>query len=117
VAGLDAEMLELILSTLGKGADKKLTLAYRLALDRIDKFPHAGPQEPYDSNTIGLQLWRTSQEYGELAAAKVHRMWACSNPPFGTAGVQRGLPARLFRDSARLVGAWREYVSVLMIAV
>jgi hypothetical protein len=93
MAGLDAETLELILSTPGKCADKRLSVAYRPGLDRTDEFPHEVPKELYDSNMIGLQLLLTLQEYGGLDAAGVNRLLACSNPPFGMAGIQHSLPA------------------------
>ena len=56
MAGLDAEMLELILSTLRKCADKRLTLDYLLALDHDDEFPREVLKELYDPNTLGLHL-------------------------------------------------------------
>jgi hypothetical protein len=51
MAGLDAEPLELILSTLGKYADRKFPLNYLLALDHNDEFPHAVLKESCDPNT------------------------------------------------------------------
>jgi alkylation response protein AidB-like acyl-CoA dehydrogenase len=66
MAGLEAESLDLILSTLRKYADKKLTLDYLLALDRNDEFPHAVLKELYDPNTLGLHLLFIPEEYGGL---------------------------------------------------
>ncbi len=103
MAGLDAETLELILPTLGKNADKKLTLAYLLALDRNDEFAHAVLKELCDPNTPGLHLLFIPKDYGGLDAATVNRTLPRSTPPFGMAGIQHCLHARLYRDPARLV--------------
>ena len=56
MAGFDAEMLQLILSTLRKYADKRLVLDYLLALDHKNELPREVPKEPYDLNTLGLHL-------------------------------------------------------------
>ena len=66
MAGLDTETLDLILSTLKKYADKKLTLDYLLALDHNDEFPHEVLKELYDPNTLGLHLVFIPEEYGGL---------------------------------------------------
>ncbi len=64
--GLDGETLDLILSTLKKYADKKLTLEYLLKLDHEDCFPHDVLKELYDPNTLGLHLLFIPEEYGGL---------------------------------------------------
>ncbi len=64
--GLDVETLDLILSTLKKYADKKLTLAYLLDLDRKDEFPREVLKELTDPNTLGLHLLFIPEEYGGL---------------------------------------------------
>ncbi len=64
--GLDGETLDLILSTLKKYADKKLTLDYLLKLDHEDCFPHDVLKELYDPNTLGLHLLFIPEEYGGL---------------------------------------------------
>jgi alkylation response protein AidB-like acyl-CoA dehydrogenase len=66
MAGLDAETLDLILSTLKKYADKKLTSTYLLDLDRKDEFPHELLKELYDPDTLGLHLLFIPEEYGGL---------------------------------------------------
>ncbi len=66
MAGLDADSLELILSTLKKYAEKKLTPGYLLDLDNQDQFPHEVLKELYDPNQIGLHLLFIPEEYGGL---------------------------------------------------
>src|SRR5512136_2680026 len=66
MSGLDAETLELILSTLRKYADKRLTLDYLVALDHNDEFPREVLKELYDPNTLGLHLLFIPEEYGGL---------------------------------------------------
>ncbi len=66
MSGLGAETLELILSTLRKYADKKLTLDYLLELDHHDEFPREVLEELYDPNTLGLHLLFIPEEYGGL---------------------------------------------------
>jgi len=69
MAGLDAETLGLILSTLRKYADKKLTLDCLLALDHNDEFPHEVLKELYDPNILGLHLLFIPEEYGGLGGS------------------------------------------------
>jgi alkylation response protein AidB-like acyl-CoA dehydrogenase len=70
MAGLDAETLELILSTLRKYADKKLTRDYLLALDRDDEFPHEVLRQLYNPNTLGLHLLFLPEECGGLGGRR-----------------------------------------------
>jgi hypothetical protein len=74
MAGLDADTLELILSTLGKYADKTLALAYLLALDRNDEFPYEVLKERHDPNTLGLPPLSIPKECGGMRAWSIaHR--------------------------------------------
>jgi alkylation response protein AidB-like acyl-CoA dehydrogenase len=66
MAGLDAGTLELILSTLKKYAERKLTPRYLLDLDCQDQFPHEVLKELYDPHQLGLHLLFIPEEYGGL---------------------------------------------------
>ena len=48
MAGLDKETLEMVLDTLKKYGEKKLTPEYLLHLDHNDQFPHEVLKELYD---------------------------------------------------------------------
>src|SRR5512144_972768 len=66
MASLDHETLDLILSTLKKYADKKLTLEFLLGLDQRDEFPLDVLKDLYDPNNLGLHLLFIPEEYGGL---------------------------------------------------
>ena len=56
----------MILDTLRKYAERKLTDAYLLELDHKDEFPHEVLQELYDPMQLGLHLLFIPEEYGGL---------------------------------------------------
>ncbi|GAB4161533.1 MAG: hypothetical protein Fur0021_34810 [Candidatus Promineifilaceae bacterium] len=64
--GLDKETRDMVLDTLKKYAERKLTQAYLLELDYKDEFPHEVLQELYDPNNLGLHLLFIPEEYGGL---------------------------------------------------
>lgn len=66
MAGLDKETREMILDTLKKYAERKLTNEYLLELDHKDEFPHDVLQELYDPMNLGLHLLFIPEEYGGL---------------------------------------------------
>ncbi|MEW5987407.1 MAG: acyl-CoA dehydrogenase family protein [Chloroflexota bacterium] len=66
MAGLDRETREMILDTLRKYAEHKLTPAYLLALDHEDKFPTDVLHELYDPAQLGLHLVFIPEEFGGL---------------------------------------------------
>ncbi|MBP7960539.1 MAG: acyl-CoA dehydrogenase family protein [Caldilineaceae bacterium] len=63
---LDAETREMVLSTLQKYADKKLTPSFLLDLDHKDEFPTKVLAELYDPMKFGLHLAFIPEEYGGL---------------------------------------------------
>lgn len=65
---LDADTLEMILSTLKTYAERKLTPEYLLELDATHESPTAVLQELYDPENLGLHLLFIPQEYGGLGA-------------------------------------------------
>jgi alkylation response protein AidB-like acyl-CoA dehydrogenase len=65
-SGLDRETRDMILSTLRKYADKKLTTAYLLKLDHEDIFPKDVLAQLYDPGKIGLHLLFIPEELGGL---------------------------------------------------
>lgn len=66
MAGLDQETREMILDTLKKYAERKLTPEYLLKLDHEDQFPHEVLQELYDPSQLGLHLLFIPEEYDGL---------------------------------------------------
>ncbi len=66
--GLDAETLDMILSTLRKYAERTLTTGYLLELDAKDEFPRDVLRELFDPNQLGLHLLFVPEEYGGLGA-------------------------------------------------
>ena len=66
MAGLDKETLEMVLDTLKKYGEKKLTPEYLLHLDHNDQFPHEVLKELYDPATLGLHLLFIPEAYGGL---------------------------------------------------
>lgn len=68
VPGLDAETRGMILDTLKKYAENKLTLEYLLELDHKDEFPQVVLDELYDPMQLGLHLLFIPEEYDGLGA-------------------------------------------------
>ncbi|MCB8982808.1 MAG: acyl-CoA dehydrogenase family protein [Ardenticatenaceae bacterium] len=66
MAGLDQETRNMILDTLRKYAERKLTTDYLLKLDHEDEFPHEVLQELYDPMQLGLHLLFIPEEYEGL---------------------------------------------------
>ncbi len=66
MAGLDHETREMILDTLKKYADRKLTADYLLELDHEDRFPQEVLEELYDPMQLGLHLLFIPEEYDGL---------------------------------------------------
>ena len=66
MAGLDKETREMILDTLHKYAQRRLTNDYLLELDHNDEFPHEVLQELYDPMQLGLHLLFIPEEYDGL---------------------------------------------------
>ena len=66
MAGLDKETLEMVLDTLKKYGEKKLTPEYLLHLDHNDQFPHEVLKELYDPANLGLHLLFIPEAYGGL---------------------------------------------------
>jgi alkylation response protein AidB-like acyl-CoA dehydrogenase len=64
--GLDNETRDMILDTLKKYAERKLTNEYLLKLDHNDEFPHDVLQELYDPASLGLHLLFIPETYGGL---------------------------------------------------
>ena len=65
-AGFDADTLDMVLSTLQKYAEKKLTDEFLLELDHKDEFPAQVLKELYDPMSFGLHLVFIPEEYGGL---------------------------------------------------
>ncbi|MEZ4516682.1 MAG: acyl-CoA dehydrogenase family protein [Chloroflexota bacterium] len=66
MAGLDSETRDMILDTLRKYADRKLTTDYLLELDHEDRFPEEVLKELYDPMQLGLHLLFIPEEYDGL---------------------------------------------------
>lgn len=66
MAGLDNETREMILDTLKKYAERKLTNEYLLQLDHDDQFPHEVLKELYDPMQLGLHLLFIPEKYDGL---------------------------------------------------
>ena len=64
--GLDADTLQMVLSTLQKYADKKLPDSHLLELDHKDEFPRKVLKELYDPAKLGLHLVFIPEEFGGL---------------------------------------------------
>lgn len=65
-AGLDSETREMILDTLRKYAERKLTTDYLLTLDHEDRFPEEVLKELYDPMQLGLHLLFIPEAYNGL---------------------------------------------------
>jgi alkylation response protein AidB-like acyl-CoA dehydrogenase len=65
-AGLDSETREMILDTLRKYADRKLTNEFLLVLDHEDRFPEEVLKELYDPMQLGLHLLFIPEEFNGL---------------------------------------------------
>ncbi len=66
MAGLDKETRDMVLDTLKKYAERKLTPDYLLELDHKDEFPHKVLEELYDPMQLGLHLIFIPEEYDGL---------------------------------------------------
>ncbi|MBK8989044.1 MAG: acyl-CoA dehydrogenase family protein [Chloroflexi bacterium] len=66
MAGLDQETRDMILDTLKKYAERKLTPDYLLKLDHEDQFPHEVLQELNDPSQLGLHLIFIPEQYEGL---------------------------------------------------
>ena len=66
MAGLDKETRDMVLDTLKKYAERKLTPDYLLELDHNDEFPHKVLEELYDPMQLGLHLIFIPEEYDGL---------------------------------------------------
>lgn len=66
MAGLDRETLDMLLSTLKKYGDRKLTTENLLELDQKDEFPRDVLEELYDPMQLGLHLLFIPEEYDGL---------------------------------------------------
>ena len=64
--GLDKESRDMILETLKKYAERKLTPEFLLDLDHNDTFPHDVLKELYDPMSIGLHLLFIPEKYDGL---------------------------------------------------
>ncbi|WP_420645428.1 acyl-CoA dehydrogenase family protein [Candidatus Leptofilum sp.] len=64
--GLDKETRDMILETLKKYAERKLTPEFLLELDHNDTFPHDVLKELYDPMSIGLHLLFIPEKYDGL---------------------------------------------------
>lgn len=65
-AGLDSETRDMILDTLRKYAERKLTTDYLLQLDHDDRFPEEVLKELYDPMQLGLHLLFIPEEFNGL---------------------------------------------------
>ncbi len=66
MAQLDADTLEMVMSTLSRYADKNLTSHVLLDLDHNDEFPHQVLKDLYDPIKFGLHLLFIPEEFGGL---------------------------------------------------
>jgi alkylation response protein AidB-like acyl-CoA dehydrogenase len=66
MAGLDSKTREMILDTLHKYAERKLTTAYLLEMDHEDRFPVEVLKELYDPMQLGLHLLFIPEEFDGL---------------------------------------------------
>ena len=66
MAGLDQETRDMVLDTLKRYAEDKLTTDFLLELDHEDKFPEDVLQELYDPMQFGLHLLFIPEEYDGL---------------------------------------------------
>ena len=65
-AGLDVETRDMILDTLRKYAERRLTSEYLLELDRDDRFPEEVLKELNDPMQLGLHLLFIPEEFNGL---------------------------------------------------
>ena len=65
-AGLDSETRDMILDTLRKYAERKLTIDYLLELDHEDRFPDEVLKELNDPMQLGLHLLFIPEEFNGL---------------------------------------------------
>lgn len=66
---LDPDTLDLVLSTLKKYAERKLTPGYLLELDHTDECPLSVLHELYDPDQLGLHLLFIPEEFGGMGAS------------------------------------------------
>ena len=66
MAGLDAETRDMVLSTLLRYAERRLTDDYLLEIDKKDEFPKEVLEELFDPMQFGLHLLFIPEEYGGL---------------------------------------------------
>ncbi|MCP4358052.1 MAG: acyl-CoA dehydrogenase [Chloroflexi bacterium] len=107
-AGLDKETRDMILDTLKKYADRKLTPEYLLDLDHNDEFPHQVLQELYDPMSIGLHLIFIPEEYDGLGGGaydiyRVSELMAATD-----LGIATGVLATFLGSDPISVGATEE---------
>jgi alkylation response protein AidB-like acyl-CoA dehydrogenase len=108
LVGLDKETREMILDTLKKYAERKLTNEYLLTLDHNDEFPHEVLQELYDPMSLGLHLLFIPETYGGLGGGaydiyRVSEMMAAID-----LGVATGVLATFLGSDPISVGATEE---------
>src|SRR5690606_28521921 len=75
-AGLDSETRDMILDTLRKYAERKLTTDYLLELDHEDRFPEEVLKELNDPMQLGLHLLFIPEEFNGLGggASDIYRV-------------------------------------------
>ncbi len=66
MAGLDKQTRDLILTTIKKYAEKRLTTEFLIELDREDRFPQEVLKELYNPDQLGLHLLFIPEEYGGM---------------------------------------------------
>ena len=106
--GLDSETRDMILDTLKKYAEKKLTPDYLLKLDHNDEFPHDVLKELYDPMSLGLHLLFIPEEYDGLGGGaydiyRVSELMAATD-----LGVATGVLATFLGSDPIAVGATEE---------
>jgi alkylation response protein AidB-like acyl-CoA dehydrogenase len=106
--GLDKETRDMILDTLKKYAERKLTNECLLRLDHNDEFPHEVLRELYDPMSLGLHLLFIPEAYGGLDGGaydiyRVSEMMAAID-----LGVATGVLATFLGSDPISVGATEE---------
>ena len=106
--GLDGETRNMILDTLKKYAEKKLTPDYLLKLDHNDEFPHDVLKELYDPMSLGLHLLFIPEAYDGLGGGaydiyRVSELMAATD-----LGVATGVLATFLGSDPIAVGATEE---------
>ncbi len=108
MAGLDNETLEMILDTLKKYAERKLTNEYLLELDHKDEFPHEVMRELYDPMQLGLHLLFIPEEYDGLGGGAYDIYRASELMAAIDLGVATGVLATFLGSDPIRVGATEE---------